>query len=177
MPVQRSARERQSRSRLRRRPDQPSRGFPDGLLPYLFSKRRVIDGLCDSTTPAYVRDWVVARLVDEAAITDGRRMTKRDRRARIRAWKRAIRDAKRLLRRAWRDPDGRLWRGRPRTWPALVLATWVSERRRAVLRWKLYEPARRKPPRKKRRGPLGPPRRKRGTGARDRHPARSINGS
>jgi hypothetical protein len=159
-----------SRARGRQRHKQPSRAFREGLS-YLPSERRVIDVLCDPTTPRYVRDWMVTRLVD----TSPGRMTIRDRRARIRALTRAVAEAKRSLRRAWRDSDGRLWRGCPQTWPAPVLASWVDGRIYGDLHWKLYERKQPPPPRKKQH-PLGPPRQSRSRTSGARRPP-SIAGS
>jgi hypothetical protein len=139
----------QARERLQHK--QPSRAVREGLS-YLLSERLVIDVLCDPKVPRYVRDWIVRRIVD----TSPGRMTVRDRRARIRALTRAGVEANQSVRRAWKDPDGRLWRGCPRTWPSRALAIWLGHRAHGDVTWKLYE--RKQPPRKK-RSPLGPPRR------------------
>jgi len=64
MAARTGARRRQSIAGARRRRDQPSQAFRTGLA-WLFSKRLVIEMLCVPTSPAYVRDWVVTRLVDE----------------------------------------------------------------------------------------------------------------
>lgn len=132
--------------------------LPLSGLKYVFSERPVIVALCDRNLPRAVRAWMVTRLVDDAAARGGR-MTVRDRTARIRELTQAAVAAARSVRRAWKDPiTGRLWRGRPNTWPPAELFRWVAGRARAGIHHKLYAP-KRLPRRRTRSRPLGPPRR------------------
>jgi hypothetical protein len=121
--------------------------------------RSLLVVLCDPQVPRAVRLALVADLVDEGPDEGSARMTVRDRAARIRVGVQVAEAAWRPVRRAWRDPQtGRLWRGRPRTWPLEAHWRWFGTTAGGVIQHKRALTPRAPAPRTRRR-PLGPPRR------------------